>query len=216
MRRLFRILGLLLIGLLTVSMSTGCGGDSDSEVETPRANFVSATPPGGAIAVNATISITFDNTPTDVTVSVGSVTVVGKTAVVSGPFLPGPLALTITWADGTRTFNYTSTAPCCSSPHIIGGTVKDGDTDVDPETINSNGKIEIEFSEEVTGSIALETEAGEDVGWLGKVDGYRGILELVKGRELGNETTYVIVAKVSSTEGYNLRIRITFVTKGKA
>ena len=38
-----------------------------------------------------------------------------------------------------------------------------------PDAINSAGKIEIQFSEEVTGYIVLQTGSGEDLGWLGKV-----------------------------------------------
>ena len=98
---------------------------------------------------------------------------------------------------------------------MTGGTVNDGDTDVDPAAINSDGIIEITFSEEVTGHIALQTEDGDDVGWLGTVDGYTGILELVKGRELVNETTYVIAGKISDAAGNEIEISITFVTKGK-
>ena len=84
-----RIINCFAFVILILSLFIGCGGDSDTEVETPPVNFISATPPGAEIAANATISITFDNTPTDVTVNVGSVTVVGKTAVVSGPFPTG-------------------------------------------------------------------------------------------------------------------------------
>ena len=98
---------------------------------------------------------------------------------------------------------------------MTGGSIRDGDTDVDPGVINSEGKIEILFSEEVTGSIALQTEAGDDMGWLGKVEGNLGTLELVKGRELGNETTYIIVAKVTDALGNEYTSKITFVTKAK-
>ena len=44
-------------------------------------------------------------------VSAGTVRVVGKKAIIAGPFTPGPIALTITWSDGSQTLNYTSTAP---------------------------------------------------------------------------------------------------------
>ena len=99
---------------------------------------------------------------------------------------------------------------------MTGGTVTDGDEDVDPANINSNRIIEITFNEEMTGHIALQTEGGDDVSWLGKVEGYIGILELVKGREIVNEMTYVIVGKVSDAAGNETEISITFVTKGKA
>ena len=98
---------------------------------------------------------------------------------------------------------------------MTGGTVKDGDKDVDPDAINSDGIIEITFSEEMTGNIALQTEGGDDVGWLGKVEGTKATLELVKGKEIGNETTYVIAGRVSDAAGNVTEVKITFVTKGK-
>ena len=109
MRKLFRTFALLLTGLLTVSMLAGCGGDGDEEA--PSANFVSANPPGGEIAANGSITVTFDDAPSDVTVSAGTVTVAGKSATITGPFRPGALALTLTWADGTQALNYTVTSP---------------------------------------------------------------------------------------------------------
>ena len=216
MTKLFRSLVLLLTGLLSVSMLAGCGGDDDIDEEAALANFISATPPGGEIAANGTVTVTFDNAPADVTVSAGTVTVAGKTATITGPFTPGPLGLTIAWADGIQELNYTVTAPCCAPPYIVGGTVKDGDTDVDPELINSDGKIVIEFTEDVTGNIALQTEGGDDVGWIAKVAGTTGTLELVKGRELVNETVYVVAGRVTDAEGNQNDIKITFVTRGKA
>ena len=76
--------------------------------------------------------------------------------------------------------------------------------------------IEIEFTEEVTRNITLQTEGGDNVGWLGKVEGNKGTLELVKGRELVNETVYIIVGEVTTIHGIEMDIKITFVTKGKA
>ena len=179
------------------------------------AAFVSAIPPSGQISVNGAITVAFDNAPADVKVSAGTVTVAGKIATIAGPFTPGPLALTITWADGTQALNYTVTAPDTDPPAVTGGTVSDGDKDVDPEAINSAAAIEIEFSEDVSGNVALQTEGGDDVGWLGKVEGNKATLELVKGKEIGNETTYVIAGKVSDAAGNSTDVSVTFVTKGK-
>ena len=111
MTNLFRTSISLLAGLLALSLIIGCGEGEDEELEIPPANFVRATPPGGEIAVNGTITVTFDNAPSDVTVSAGTVTVAGKTATIAGPFIPGPLTLTITWADGAQALNYTATGP---------------------------------------------------------------------------------------------------------
>ena len=217
MTKLFRGIILSLAGMLTVSMLAGCGDIDDTDEPVP-VNFVSATPTGSEIAPNEWITVTFDNPPTDVRVSVGTVTVAGKTATIAGPFTPGPLALTITWADGIQVLNFTvhSACHCCCPPTITGGTVEDGDTDVDPELINSDGKIVILFSEDVFGNIALQTEGGDDVGWIGKVEGYKATLELAKGRELITETVYVIAGKISTIEGTTTDFKITFVTKGKA
>ena len=217
MTKTFRTFALLLAGLLAISMLAGCGGGDDGdEEEAAPAAFVSANPPSGStIAANASITLTFDNAPADVTVSPGTAAPSGKTVVVNGPFTPGPLTLSVSWADGSTSLTYTVTAPDSDPPAVTGGTVKDGDKDVDPEAINSDAKIEITFSEDVTGNVALQTEGGDDVGWLGKVDGNTATLELVKGKEIGNETTYVIAGKVSDAAGNEAEISITFVTKGK-
>ena len=186
------------------------------EAAAADAAFVSATPASGDLASNGTINVTFDNDPGDVTASAGTITTSGKTRTINGPFPEGALALTLSWTngDGSHTLNYTVTAPDTTAPTVTGGTVSDGNEDVDPAEINEGG-IEITFSEEVTGNIALQTEGGDDVGWIGKVEGTTGTLELVKGKEIGNETTYVIKGKVSDAAGNETYVSVTFTTKGK-
>lgn len=92
---------LVLVLCLCVS---GCGGDED-EVRKP-VSFVSAVPPGGELPANGAITVTFDGPPRDVRVSAGIVTVSGNTATITGPFTPGALTVTITWADGSQSLNY--------------------------------------------------------------------------------------------------------------
>ena len=187
----------------------------ESEPEPPpSATFVSANPPSGlTIAANATVTLTFDNAPTDVAVSAGFLAGSGKTLHVMGPFPPGPLALTVTWAGGSVTLIYIVVLPDVEPPIVTGGTVRDGDKDVDPDLLNNDGIIEITFSEEVVGNIALQTEAGDDVGWLGSIDGDKAKLELVRGKDIHNKTTYVIKCKVSDAAGNKAEISITFVTR---
>lgn len=180
------------------------------------AAFVRANPTAQSeLAVDDTITLTFDNPPEDVTVSTGTARIIGKRVRITGPFDPGPLALTIAWADGTQTLTYTVRVPDTEAPRITSGSVNDGDKDVDPEALHLGGPIQIEFSEEVTGNIALQTVAGADVGWRGKIAGKKGTLELVRGKELDNEKTYVIAGKVEDAAGNSTDINIRFTTAPK-
>lgn len=79
------VFGLLLILCLCVG---GCG--SDEEAYRKPVSLISVYPPGGKMRPNMTIRVTFDAPPRDVTVSVGTVKVVGNTAMISGPFTPPP------------------------------------------------------------------------------------------------------------------------------
>ena len=164
------------------------------------------------LMVDGTITLTFDHPPEDVTVNEGNATLTDNTVTITGPFTPGTLALTVTWADGSVAYTYTVAEPDTEPPSITSGTISDGDGDVDAEAINSSALIVVEFSEEVSGTIALQTEDGDDVGWVGKVEGDKAILELVKGKELDPETTYVITGKVEDAAGNETDINITFTT----
>ena len=217
MAKLFRTFALVFAALFALSLIVGCGGDDDDDGgEVPAAAFSSATPASGDLAANGTITVTFDNDPGEVTVSAGTITTSGKSRTITGPFTPGALSLTLTWTngDGSHTLTYNVTAADETAPTITGGTVSDGDEDVDPAEINEGG-IEITFSEEVSGNIALQTEAGDNVGWIGTVDGTTGTLELRAGAEIGNETTYVIKGTVADGAGNELAVEITFTTKAK-
>lgn len=218
MAKLFRTFALVLAALFALSLIVGCGGGDDEEEEVAAAEFSSAAPASGSeIAANATITLTFSSDPGDVTVAGATVTGGGKTRQVAGPFAEGALTLAVSWTngDGSTSLSYTVKAADNTAPTVTGGTVSDGDEDVDPEDINGDGTIEVTFSEEVSGNIALQTEAGDDVGWIGKVEGTKGTLELVKGKEIGNETTYVIAGKVADAAGNETEVSVTFTTKGK-
>ena len=218
MAKLFRTFALVLAALFALSLIVGCGGDDAAEEEVAAAEFSSAAPASGSeIAANTNITLTFSSDPGEVTVAGATVTGGGKTRTVAGPFAEGALTLAVSWTngDGSTSLSYTVKAADNTAPTVTGGTVSDGDEDVDPEDINGDGTIEVTFSEEVSGNIALQTEAGEDVGWIGKVEGTKGTLELVKGKEIGNETTYVIAGKVADAAGNETEVSVTFTTKGK-
>lgn len=203
-------------GALVLTVTWADGTQTLNYTIRPLATFVSANPAiRSQIAVDDTITLTFDNPPEDVTISTGTARTIGKRVRITGPFDPGPLALTIVWADGTQMLNYTVRAPDTEAPTITSGSVNDGDKDVDPEALNLPGRIEVAFSEAVTGNIVLQTVAGADAGWTGKVEGKKGILELVRGKELGNEITYVIAGKVKDAAGNSTDINIRFTTAPK-
>ena len=96
---------------------------------------------------------------------------------------------------------------------ITEGTIENG-AYVDAQIINGAAKIEVTFSEQVRGHIALQTFGGDDVGWIGKVAGNKGTLELVNGKELDNGTLYMIVCVITNHAGTKTRIKTIFHTKG--
>ncbi len=203
-------------GLLALTITWKDGTQTLNYTVRQPVAFVRANPTSGAeLDVGDTITLTFDNRPNNVTVSTGNVRITGRNVRITGPFDPGSLSLTITWADGSKRLNYTVRTPDTEAPRITGRTVSDGDKDVDPDTINTRARIEVEFSEEVTGNIVLRTEAGVNAGWRGQVEGKKATLELVRGRELDNATTYVIAGKVSDAAGNETDLKITFTTESK-
>ena len=110
MKTLFRLLGLALACLSAIHIIS-CGSREDDEEITP-VGLVSAEPADGStIDVNGIITLTFGDIPENVSVNIGVLKRAGKMVTISGPFTPGPLTLTVTWADGAQTLNYTVTTP---------------------------------------------------------------------------------------------------------
>lgn len=216
-KNVFRTLILLTAGLVAVYMS-GCSADDDiidcsTDNDCMEVGFTGVHPQrGGPIATDTIITITFPYGPENLTVSAGVATVTGKTVKISGPFIPGPLKLIITANDETLTLYYTVMPPDTDPPTITGGTVKDGDKDVNHNAINAEARIELTFNEDVTGHVALQTQDGEDVGWIGTIKWSEATLELVKGEELTCGTTYSVVGKVSDDAGNSADFIITFTT----
>ena len=216
MVKLFRTFALVFAALFALSLIVGCGGDDDDE-ETPAAAFSSANPADGStIAANDKITVTFDNDPGELKAGAFTVTGSGKSRTIEGPFPEGALALALSWpnGDGSHTLNYTVGAADNTPPEITGGTVADGAENVDPAELNKSG-IEITFNEVVTGNIALQTEGGDNVGWIGSVSDMAATLEPRAGSEIGNETVYVIKGTVSDGAGNELAVEITFTTAAK-
>ncbi len=220
MQKWLRTLALVMAAMMVVFM-IGCGDDDDDDDDdvAVEATFVSSNPAsGGSIAANGTLVLTFDAAPVNVTVNGAAATIAGKTATFGGPFLASNA---VAWENGpggsagSTTIALTVTVADTTAPTATGGTVKDGDKDVDPEPLNTDG-ITIEFSETITKqSLKLTLEDGTDVGWLSKIDGTKVVLEPVKGKEIGNETTYKVAGSVEDAAGNKTDVSITFVTKGK-
>ena len=203
-------------GPLTLTITWKDGTQTLNYNVRPPVAFVKARPVDGAtLDGDDTITLTFDRRPEDVTVSQGVAEVTGRFVDITGPFDPGALSLTITWKNGTQTLTYVIRTPDTDAPRITGGTVSDGDENIKSDAVNTRARIEIDFNEAVTGNIALQTSVGVDVGWLGKVDGKKGILELVKGKELDGGATYVITGKVRDAAGNATDLDITFTTESK-
>ena len=102
----FAPLALCLFAIVIVMGS--CGRDDPPIDPDPGVSFVSASPtPGSTLAPDATILLTFDSTPTGVSVNEGTATVTGNTVTLSGPFRLGELNLTVRWGDGRKPFTYT-------------------------------------------------------------------------------------------------------------
>ncbi len=204
------------VGPLALTVTWLDGTQTLTYTVRPPVAFVRARPAAGMILDgDDTITLTFDRRPEDVEVSTGVAETIGRFVEITGPFDPGPLTLTITWSDGSQTLTYGIRAPDTDAPQITGGTISDGDEDIKSDVVNTRARLEIDFNEEITGNIALQTPAGVDAGWIGNVDGKKGILELVKGKELEGGTTYVITGKVRDAAGNETDLDITFTTASK-
>lgn len=236
-----KILNYLSFIVLMLSLFIGCGSDYDDDtyIEPPvTAELEKVSPPSGlTIAVNTFIVLEFDKKPenfqtdapngfrygndvADLKGNLPSFSRSAKNVVILSPLTLGNTQIMVSWGpqlpQQSITLTYTFVRPDCCEPIMVGGgTVKDGDTDVNAEHINTDGILEIEFTANITGTIALQTESGDDVGWIGKVEGNRAKLELVKGREIQNATTYLIVGKVSDALDNELEFEIKFSTKAK-
>ena len=101
-------------------------------------------------------------------------------------------------------------APDIEPPRFVGGTVLDGSEDVDPEAFNADG-IEFEFSEEITGNIALLI-GGDDIGWVVRFLGNTVRLERLTGKRLHGATEYQVRGSVADAAGNETQISISFIT----
>ena len=179
------------------------------------AAFESATPVGDLTSTGS-ITVTFSSDPGYVTVSAGTVTGAGKTRTISGPFAVGALSLVLAWTngDGSQTLTYNIIAPDVTAPEVVSSYPQDGAEGVDPKTVFEDGIVVI-FNEDVFGDLML-LDGDDDVGWISSFfQDDRVTLDGVAGAELGYETEYTIIGKVSDAAGNETDVHITFVTQAE-
>ena len=240
MHRLLRTSILITFGMLITGIIGGCSDDSPEGVTdpsnptksgttSPRTDDVlphpqpfSLTPPGGEIPPNTQFLLIFD------IMGVVAVTVNDVAATGSGHNWIASLTLqegdgqilNVSWTNrdgssGSQVVGpYTVRVPDTTPPRITGGTVADGTIDVDPAPLNA-AKIEITFDEDITGSIKLTDEAGNDLNWIGNVAGSMAWVTPIAGQELAHQTTYKIEINVADGSGNRTQVTMTFVTKPK-
>ena len=132
---------LLIAGWIAV-YTMGCAEDVEPEID--PVVFASAAPAiDSDIAANDPITLTFDSTPTDISVSAGPDTKVGKTVItgrtvtIHGPFALGALNLTVTWLDGQTTLTYTVTSADPEDANVADGTSAGQPVEVTDETFTA-------------------------------------------------------------------------------
>ena len=237
MHRLLRTGILITFGMLTICMISSCGDDDSPEkvmdppqrkADVPHSPAITVTvdpPPDSDIDVDRTeFTLRFNK-------EVAAVTVNGVTATGSGQnwnvwaynmsfeWKEGQV-LEIEWKTPDGSTGSESVGPYTVGvvhhvpPALTGGTVADGDVDVDPAPINAWG-FRFNFDEVVTGTIKLTDEAGNDLNWVSAVVNQNAVLTPIAGQELVNETTYKIEIAVADGADNRSRWTITFVTKPK-
>ncbi len=99
-----RLLHIILIFIFIPALfHIGCGEEAEDTIV-----IQSVDPPDGSIIfTNSTISITFERTPRNLTVSDGEFTLTGDTVSIIGPFPLGNLEIELNWDGGNRTFTFT-------------------------------------------------------------------------------------------------------------
>lgn len=231
MQKLLRTLAVIMAAMLVVFM-VGCGGDEtgeddgeDEAVEQPSATTATTSPAAGSeVAPNANLTITLDEAVDGVTVNGTAAAGSGKTwsLNLAGLNLPaGSATLNIGWTNKDGTAGSASVALTIQEtadtdpPTITDSSVSDGDKDVDPAGLNTDG-ISITFSENVNeGDISISIEGGDALNWLAEWSDNSVTIVPAKGAELGNETSYEISVSTADGAGNELSDSISFTTKGK-
>ena len=218
---------LITFGMLIICIISGCADDAPTEDNVdhahsvPRAHTVKVDPvPRIPVCPHTQFVLDFYVGVAAVNVNNIPATGGGRSWMVMPSLEVGTARLNIEWfnRDGSR--GATTIGPyvvragpeALESPAITGGTVRNGEADVDPVPINASGLLFV-FDEPVTGAIKLTDEACADLNWAGTVDDRTAALTPVAGQELANNTVYKIEIDVQDDGGNRFRATITFVTQ---
>jgi hypothetical protein len=174
-----------------------------------------------------TLKMHFDRPPATVIVNGNPAKVTGTVATTElkplfSPVRTGSYPVTIEWTypDGSGGKGAVITLRVVSvliddmpAPKIVGGTVKDGDRDVDADRLNAEG-ITLEFSEPLgKHELHIRPEDGEPLGWEIRGENEHVTLTPGDGGKLVGGKIYLIEGKVTDQAGNEARIEIVFETK---
>ena len=239
MRKLLRTTILIMLGIPIIGIISDCADDAPTEdvvalppleeADVAHAHSVPSTEtvkvhPDPCVPVfpDTQFTLIFDNIIAGAMVNDTHATFQGGPWTAMPGLEVGTARLNIEWfnADGSR--RATTIGPyvvltgpdALESPAITRGTVRNGEDDVNPASINASGLLFV-FDEPVTGAIKLTDEACADLNWTGTVDDRTAALTPVAGQELANNTVYKIEIDVQDGGGNRFRATITFVTKPK-
>jgi hypothetical protein len=213
MKKASRLLALLLAPALVVAVSTwltACGGDEET-TET-AAKLTAANPADGSeIPTGATVTLSFDKDPGNVTATGGTIEGTGT----SRKLKVTAASVTLSWDNGgSATLNYKLLPEDKEAPKLASSKPADGAKDVDPADANTNG-ITLEFSENVGKATIKVSEGGTDLGWVASTKDKTVTLKPPKGKELVNEKTYEVSGDVEDLAGNKASVKISFTTKAK-
>lgn len=201
----------------------GCGDNSEQVV-----NFIAVDPPEGSRIPNwlppqiPLLKLTFDRSPRSVTVNGTPAAVEGNAACLehSGGLRLGDGELTVAWTnqDGSQgvgvILHFQVVTYSAVPPEIAGGSVTNGDIDVDPAPLNLNG-ITIFFSEAIRpGTIEIRPEGQESLGWIAQWKTESVEIMPLPGKELIHGTAYIIkLENVEDLVGASMSVEIWFMTR---
>ena len=216
MKKPFRLFALLMVPAIALSLSllTACGDDEGGGGDDTDATFSGATPASGEVPAGSAVTLAFSKDPGAVTASAGTISGAGTSRTLTLPNTPGAVSITITWGSaGSASLSYTLGAPDTEAPTLVSSSPSDGDSDVDPGSINADG-IVLTFSEPVSGTIQV-TEDGANLNWRAQPGGSSADKTLTPGSDLVNEKTYEVVIDVKDGGGNALTTSISFTTAAK-